>query len=106
MLMNKVIIVFVSLLFVAGCKSTKNLESDLTKQGFVIVTVLDNRKVDGCQLLLADYNNKRYEPATLPDSVRVNGLKIGVKFSFVKGGVSACMGGQLIKVSEIVYLKK
>ena len=106
MLMNKVIIVFVSLLFVAGCKSTKNLESDLTKQGFVIVTVLDNRKVDGCQFLLADYNNKRYEPATLPDSVRVNGLKIGVKFSFVKVGVSACMGGQLIKVSEIVYLKK
>jgi len=104
--MNKVILVFVSLLFVAVCKSTKNLESDLTKQGYTIVTVLDNRKVDGCQFLLADDNNKRYEPSNLPDSVRVNGLKIGVKFSFVKGGVSACMGGPLIKVSEIVYLKK
>ena len=104
--MNKILIAFVIPFLFIGCKSTKSLESDFVKQGFTIVTVLDNRKVDGCQFLLAEDNNKRYEPATLPDSVRVNGLKIGVKFSFVKGGVSACMGGPLIKVSEIVYLKK
>ena len=104
--MSKILIGFVIPFLFIGCKSTKSLESEFVKQGFTIVTVLDNRKVDGCQFLLVDDNNKRYEPATLPDSVRVNGLKIGVKFSFVKGGVSACMGGPLIKVSEIVYLKK
>ena len=93
-------------LSIYSCKSTKSIESDFVKQGYTIVTVLDNRKVDGCQFLLADDNNKRYEPSTLPDSVKVNGLKIGVKFSFIKGGVSVCMGGPLIKVNEIVYLKK
>jgi hypothetical protein len=106
MQINKLILVFVILFLVVGCKPTQNMESNYTKQGYTIVTVLDNRKVDGCQFLLTDDNNKRYEPTTLPDSVRVNGLKIGVKFNFVKGGVSACMGGPLIKVSEIVYLKK
>ena len=104
--MDKIKVLMLFTIFMVGCKSTKTIESDLIKQGYTIVTVLDNRKVDGCQFLLADDNNKRYEPSVLPDSVKVNGLKIGVKFSFVKGGVSACMGGPLIKVSEIVYLKK
>jgi hypothetical protein len=104
--MDKIKIFLLFTLFMVGCKSTKSIESDFVKQGYTIVTVLDNRKVDGCQFLLADDNNKRYEPSTLPDSVKVNGLKIGVKFSFIKGGVSVCMGGPLIKVNEIVYLKK
>ncbi|MEN9332211.1 MAG: hypothetical protein RLZZ94_1301 [Bacteroidota bacterium] len=104
--MDKIKLLLLFTLFMVGCKSTKTIESDFLKQGYTIVTVLDNRKVDGCQFLLADHNNKRYEPSTLPDSVKVNGLKIGVKFSFIKGGVSVCMGGPLIKVNEIVYLKK
>lgn len=104
--MNKIFIAFVLPFLFIGCKSTKSLESDFVKQGFTIVTVLDKRKVDGCQFLLADNNNKIYEPINLPDSVRVSELKIGVKFSFMKGGISACMGGPLIKVNEIVYLKK
>ena len=104
--MNKVKLFLLATIVFVGCKSTKTMESDFVKQGYTIVTVLDNRKVDGCQFLLIDDNNKRFEPATLPDSVKVNGLKIGVKFSFIKGGVSVCMGGPLIKVNEIVYLKK
>lgn len=104
--MNKVILVFVSLFLVAGCKSTKNAESDLMKNGYAIVTVLDNRKVDACGFLLVDNNNKRYEPTTLPDSVKVNGLKIGVRFTFVKGAISSCMSGPIVKINDIVYLKK
>ena len=42
----------------------------------------------------------------LGDMQTQNGLKIGEKYSFIKGGVSVCMGGPLIKVNEIVYLKK
>jgi hypothetical protein len=104
--MNKILIAFVIPFLCIGCKSTKILESDFAKQGYSILTVLDKRKVDGCQFLLTDDNNKIYEPINLPDSVRVSGLKIGAKFSFMKGGVSACMGGPLIKISDIVYLKK
>jgi len=104
--MNKFKLALISTCLFVSCKSTKTIESSFTKQGYSIVTVLDNRKVDGCQFLFSDDNNKRYEPTNLPDSVKVNGLKIGVKYNFVKGGISACMGGPLIKVSEIVYLKK
>jgi len=104
--MNKIKLAFILYFLFVGCKSTKSIESDFDKQGYTIVTVLDNRKVDGCQFLLSDDNNKRYEPTNLPDSVKVNGLKIGLKYSFIKGGVSVCMGGPLIKVCEIVYLKK
>ncbi len=104
--MNKIKRAFILLCLFVGCKSTQNIESDFVKQGYTIVKVLDTRKVDGCQFLLSDDNNKRYEPTTLPDSVKVNGLKIGVKFNFVKGAVSVCMGGPLIRISEIVYLKK
>jgi hypothetical protein len=104
--MNKFKLALISSCLFVSCKSTKTMESSLTKEGYSIVTVLDNRNVDGCQFLLADDNNKRYEPINLSDSLKVNGLKIGVKFSFVKGGVSVCMGGPLIKVNEIVYLKK
>jgi hypothetical protein len=104
--MNRLKFVFILTFIFVGCKSTKTIESDFVKQGYTIVTVLDNRNVDGCQFLLADINNKRYEPSALPDSVKVNGLKIGVKFGFIKGAVSICMGGPLIKVNEIVYLKK
>jgi hypothetical protein len=104
--MNKLKFVFIIALIFVGCKPTKTMESSLTKEGYSIVTVLDNRKVDGCHFLFTDENNKTYEPTNLPDSVKVNGLKLGVKFSYIKGGVSSCMGGTLIKVSEIVYLKK
>ncbi len=106
MQINNLKLVFVILFLVVGCKPAQNMESNYTKQGYTIVTVLDNRKVDGCQFLLADNNNKRYESVNLPDSVKIDGLKLGLKFSFLKSGVSICMGGPLIKINEIVYLKK
>lgn len=104
--MTRTVIAFLTFFLLVDCSPTKNIESDLIAKGYTIVTVLDNRKVDGCQFLLADNNNKRYESFNLPDSVKIDGLKLGLKFSFVKSGVSVCMGGPLIKINEIVYLKK
>ncbi|MFM7016284.1 MAG: hypothetical protein ACKOX3_08155 [Bacteroidota bacterium] len=91
---------------VFSCKSPEKSQEDLTKHRYTVLTVVDNRKMDGCQYLLTDNFNKRYEPTAFPDSLKVNGLKIGAKFTFVKDAVSICMGGQLIKLNEVVYLKK
>lgn len=92
---------------ILGCSVKKESiipPPDLSK--YLEVSVVDARSVDGCGFLLQDKNAVRYQPVNLPDSVATEGKKIFILFAVEKSSMTTCMGGRLIRISDIKVLKK
>jgi len=74
---------------------------DFQKQGYISAVVIDMTALDGCQFLLKLESGKKLEPDKLDQSYRQNDLKVWIKYSFLKGGASICMSGQMVTLLDI-----
>jgi hypothetical protein len=70
------------------------------------MNVVDARSLDGCSFLLEDKNSTRFQPVNLPDSLAVDGKKIFILFVDEKNKMTTCMGGRLIRITDVKVLKK
>jgi hypothetical protein len=105
--MCKIYCFFILFFVVAGCSSKNSpplQQLDLSK--YTEMNVVDARSLDGCSFLLEDNSAVRYQPVNLPDSVAVDGKKIFVLFVDEKNKMTTCMGGRLIRITDVKVLKK
>lgn len=75
-------------------------EADYALLKYSEFTVIDNSGLDGCAFMLKGMNNIFLEPVNLPDSLRIDKLKLWIKFVPAKGH-SVCMAGELITITDI-----
>ncbi len=96
------------LLFILQGCSSKNSPQQLPFDLSIYseMRVVDARSLDGCGFLLEDKSTVRYQPVNLPDSVLIDGKKIYVLFVDEKNKMTTCMGGKLIRITDIKVLKK
>ena len=73
---------------------------DYAKLGYTAATVL-NYEVDGCQWIIEMADGKKYEPQNLQEDFRKDKMKVWVKYTEVKGAITICMAGNVIKISDI-----
>ena len=72
---------------------------DFEKEGYVKATVI-NYTLDGCTFLLKLSDDKKLEPTNLPTEFKKDQLAVWIKYSMKKGGVSICMAGQVVDLSD------
>jgi hypothetical protein len=96
-------ILFLSLgaMIITSCKHKKQVtpEVDYAALGYKSATVL-NYEVDGCQWML-EIDGKKYEPNNMQEEFRKDKMKVWVKYTLVKGAMTICMAGEVIKLSDI-----
>lgn len=81
------------------------VKRDFEKEGYVPAIVIFS-DMDACKFLLVLANEKRLEPsAHLPEAFHEHQLAVWVKYMDKKGGMSACMAGQLVDISDIQIRK-
>ena len=97
-------IIFLSLgaMVTTSCKSKKQAppEIDYAALGYKSATVI-NYEVDGCQWMIEMADGKKYEPNNMQEDFRKDKLKVWVKYTVVKGAMTICMAGEVIKLSDI-----
>jgi len=112
-------IVFVSsLFFLTSCCCKKKaaaqnpapteVKRDFEKEGYVKATVIFY-EVDACKYLLQlepELNGpdvlKRLEPTILKEEFKKDHLLVWIKYIPKKGGVSICMAGQMVDLTDIL----
>lgn len=101
-----------------GKKKTASAETasvevkrDFEKEGYTKATVI-YYEVDACKYLLQlepDLNGadvlKRLEPTILKEEFKKDQLLVWIKYIPKKGGVSACMAGQMVDLTDIQFRK-
>jgi len=124
----KKIFLFIFLLFIidssfflASCCGKKNVVSqntattevkrDFEKEGFVKATMV-YYELDACKYILqlvSDPNGpdviKQLEPTNLKEEFQKDQLAVWIKYTPKKGGVSACMAGQMVDLTDIQIRK-
>jgi hypothetical protein len=101
------LILLIVIIFFGSCASKKKyLEDDneMIIQKFVPVTVKDAAGLDGCSYVLVKDSVTSFQPIDFSDSLKLDGLKLWIKFSVVNQ-MSVCMAGQTIKLSAVKYRK-
>jgi hypothetical protein len=101
------IIILILFICFGGCSSSKRVvadESEMLYKKFVPVTVKNASGLDGCSFLLVKDSLTSFEPVEFADSLKVDGLKLWIKFS-VANQFSICMAGQSIKLTGTNYRK-
>lgn len=88
--------------FLFGCKTKERMPADL--EGMTMVTVVDSRGLDGCSFLLKTETDEYLEPMNLDESLRINGLKIAVRYKPSKS-VSICMKGKPVEIISAKAIK-
>jgi hypothetical protein len=73
---------------------------DFIKEGYQKATVI-NYTVDGCTFLLELEDNRKLEPVNLAADFKKDKLEVWIKFIAKKDGVSACMAGSMVELSDI-----
>jgi hypothetical protein len=104
---GRTVIVLILFICFGGCTSSKRVvadESEMLNKKFVPVTVKNSSSLDGCSFLLVKDSLTSFEPVEFPDSLKVDGLKLWIKFN-VANQVSICMAGQSIKLTATNYRK-
>ncbi len=99
--------IYILFVLLSACKAKSVLQVqqlDLSK--YLEVSVVDARSLDGCKFLLEDKHSFRYQPVNLPDSVSLNGKNIFILYTNEKDLFTTCMGGKLIRITDIKVLKK
>ncbi len=77
---------------------------DFEKNGYVKASVI-NYEVDGCGFLIQLEDGKKLQAANLSSEYRKDKLPVWVKYTPKKGGMSVCMAGQMIELSDIQLRK-
>lgn len=91
----------------SSCKSNSDVvNSKNVLTNYLEVKVVDARGLAGCGFLLEDKNSVRYQPVNLADSLTLDGKKIFILFVDEKNKMTTCMGGRLIRITDVKVLKK
>lgn len=85
--------------------ATTEVKKDFEKEGYVKAIVIYS-DLDACRYLLVLADEKRLEPsANLAQEFQQDQLAVWVKYAEKKGGMSVCMAGTLIDISDIQIRK-
>ena len=107
--------------FLASCCGKKNaaaqnttipeVKRDFEKEGFIKATVV-YYELDGCKYILqlvSDPNGPdviyQLEPQNLKEEFQKDQLAVWIKYTARKGGVSVCMAGQMVDLTDIQLRK-
>jgi hypothetical protein len=104
---SSALILLIVIIFLGSCASNKKYfedENEMIIQKYVPVTVKNATGLDGCSFLLVKDSVTSFQPVDLSDSLKLDGLKLWIKFSVVNQ-MSVCMAGQSIKLSAAKYRK-
>jgi hypothetical protein len=89
----------------SDAKATTEVPRDFAKEGYVQATVI-YYEMDACKYLLLVNGEKKLEPSTsLAPDFQKDQLAVWIKYAPKKGGVSACMAGQVVDISDIQIRK-
>jgi hypothetical protein len=88
----------------ADTKATAEVKRDFEVEGYTKATVI-NYAVDGCTFLLQLADEKKLEPTNLSTDFKKDNLAVWVKYMPKKGGMSVCMAGQIVEISDIQLRK-
>jgi hypothetical protein len=102
------LIVLIVIIFFGSCASKKQIvedDNEMFIQKFIPVTVKNAAGLDGCSFLLVKDSVTSFQPVEFSDSLKLDGLKLWIKFSVVNQ-MSVCMAGQTIKLAAVKYRKK
>jgi len=101
-------------LFVVSCHCKKKISSetnaaaevkkDFEGEGYVKATVI-KYALDGCGFLLQLADEKKLEPTNLSADFKKDNLTVWIKYAAKKGGMSVCMAGQIVELSDIQMRK-
>ncbi len=104
--------VLTAMLFTLGCcctgkcnkaPATQNVtgQRDYPAEGFTKATVIDYQ-LDGCKWMLKLENGDMLLPSPPPaERFQKDQIPVWVKYEVVKGGMSTCMAGTMVKVTAI-----
>jgi len=85
--------------------TASEVKRDFEKEGYVKAIVIFS-DLDACKFLLVLANEKRLEPSGgLPAAFQQDQLAVWIKYMDKKGGMSVCMAGQIVDVSDIQLRK-
>ena len=73
---------------------------DYAALGYTAATVI-NYELDGCQWMLEMADGKKFEPNNMQEEFRKDKIKVWIKYTVVKGAMTICMAGTVIKLSDI-----
>lgn len=90
-------------LLLPGCKvGDKQTAEDMTAQGYIAASVQDARGLDGCTFLLLLPDGEKFEPVSLPDDFKTDGLPVWVKYKLPGTPMgSICMVGDIVEIIDI-----
>mgnify|MGYP001589060402 CR=1 FL=1 len=92
------------ILFMNSCKckepAAASIQRNYTSEGFTKAIVI-KYEVDGCVWMIQSENGEKFEPSNLPEEFRKDQLPVWLKYQFQKAGVSNCMAGKMVLISEI-----
>lgn len=88
------------LLFMACGSSRKSEVTEAVPAGYTDALVKDFKGLDGCGYLLIGTDSTRYEPVNLEPAFQKDGLRVFFKFKRFDG-MSICMAGKMITITEI-----
>lgn len=84
---------------------TSEVKKDFEKEGYIKATVIFY-EMDACKYIIKVSDEKKLEPSkSLAPDFQKDQLEVWIKYMPVKGGVSPCMAGQLVDISDIQIRK-
>ncbi len=88
-----------------GTETTTAVKRDFAAEGYVQATVI-SYEIDACKYLLKVSEEKKLEPSpALSAEFQKDQLPVWVKYTPKKGGMSPCMAGQMVDISDIQLRK-
>ena len=85
--------------------TTPEVKRNFEQEGYVKAMVLYS-ELDACRYLLVLPNEKKLEPSpTLAPEFQKDKLTVWIKYMDKKGGMSVCMAGQMVVISDIQIRK-
>ena len=84
--------------------TTTEQKRDFEAEGYTKATVI-SYEIDGCTYLLKLSDEKKLEPTNLSADFKKDQLAVWIKYVPKKGGVSICMAGQMVEISDIQIRK-
>ncbi len=73
---------------------------DYVKEGYTAATVI-YYELDACKWMIQLDDEKKLEPRGMDTAFQKDKLKVWVKYEILKGAVSTCMAGTIVKITEI-----
>jgi len=73
----------------------------LCSKDFERVTVVNKTGLDGCGFMLQRADSSLFEVDNMPDSLKIEGQKICIKYHVAKQQMSVCMAGKRIELLEV-----